>query len=194
MGAPPDRVHRVPAQRHRWPAVGCALSHVRALRFARDMGWGRFAVLEDDLAWRHGGGNASAALGTALRVRPDADVLLGAANERTLRTVPDPRCSNGNTTLKVVSSQIAAFYVVAGHYVDTLLATFEEAAQKLERAAAAWEESPPESRDTRYDREFAIDQYWKRLMPGGDWVTTMPTVALQREGFSDIEGAVVKYS
>ena len=168
-------------------ALGCALSHAHALR--------AFLALGD------GQGSASTSTSTSTLV-PDFCVIA----EDDVTFVRDPRpdferflsdfndawdvCMLASNTLverviperpyvtRVIDAQTTACYAVTRAFAPTLLASFEQSADRLSRA---WSSAD------------CCDIYWKRLQPTARWYCLRPRPALQRESFSDIEGRITWY-
>lgn len=151
-------------------ALGCSLSHTKALRAARAS---VVLVLEDDI--------------TFLRRAPTLelttpsfawDVLVFAYNGRVSRDCVE---ASGARYCRVNDIQTTSMYAVRKPYVANLVMTWNVSINGL-RA------NGPPSR-------FAGDQTWKVLQqtPGHNWFAVVPRVAIQRPGFSDIESAVKNY-
>jgi len=172
LGWAAERVEAVDTpERGAW---GCALSHAAALRAFLREGSPRpgppvCVVVEDDLAF-------------VRDPRPDLarffadfadegwDVLLLASNTKIEAPVP-----GRDYVTRIVNAQTTAGYVVHAAYVPTLLACFEESARRL---------APPNA----WSAGACCDILWKALQPAGRWYCLRPRVALQRPGYSDIEG------
>ena len=160
-----DRVERLSATRHATGGIGCSMSHIRALQRAKEAGWKNVLIVEDDFAWTNR--EAGEACLTRLASQPYDVILLGAVNGK---------C---DSTLRVSDAQTATGYLVAAHYYDTLLANFRESLEGFLRTGTYG--------------TYALDQYWKRLQPTGQWFLVRPGLCTQRPSYSDIEKRVVDY-
>jgi len=171
-----ERPTRLSAVRVQKGAIGCSLSHIRALELAKANGWPQVLICEDDMT-----------LVDAGRLRNQLDaflqkadrawdvVLLGGNNWPPFEPVDDTciRIHNCNTTVA---------YLVGAHYYDTLLGNFREGVQQFMRNA---------------DKPFlyAIDIWWKQLQIRDRWFLLTPPCITQWEGnMSDVEGRAVSYS
>jgi glycosyl transferase family 25 len=161
-----DRVERFDAIRHTHGGLGCSKSHLAVLERAKAQGWRNVLIIEDDFMWfqRETGAGRFTELATG-----SYDVILVAAASAKY----DP------ITLRVQSAQAATGYLVAAHYYDTLIANYKESIEQFEK--------------TMNYGTYALDQWWKRLQPGGLWFIMRPTMGVQRPSYSDIEHKIVDY-
>ena len=139
--------------------LGCSKSHIEVLKLAIQSGWKNYLIVEDDAVFDL----ASYPILEDLVSRPYDVILLGGTALSFDKTY---RCYNSCCTTG---------YLVHESYYQTLLANFEEGAQKLER---------------NYDKShrYAIDQYWDSLHHRDNWYVVYPSMVSQRSDFSDIDG------
>jgi len=150
--------------------IGCAYTHITALRMARERGWPHVLILEDDFQFIV---DREVLSGLMEAVADRAfDVLLLAYN---LRHSDRIDAVVGRTE----HSFTASGYLVSRHYYDTLIAKFEEALANLAC--------------TRNPQIHAIDVVWRRLQARDRWLHFHTRVGIQRPGFSDIELRDVDY-
>ena len=173
----PARVHRIDAVPRTPGALGCGLSHIKALQFAMEHPeWRTILVLEDDFTFRPFAREVlRQAVTDLIRYSPHLDVALLSFNPEHLKSVP----TMTSTIHKVLFSQTTSSYVIRRHYVPTLLQNMKEATYDLERNG--W--SPAS----------CIDIYWTKLQPLGNWYALVPAVGYQYDNYSDIEGRVTAY-
>ena len=182
-GWPSSHIHRLAATPHTHGALGCALSHTRALDLAISSGWGDWSViLEDDIRWRR-----------PLRVAPalqEALAWAGAHNGSVIllsgikRSVEqDAPAPTGAPALlrAAVNYQTTAAYAVHTSYLPTLRAAHARAAEALQALGEA------------ADAEHSIDISWKPLQERDGWLRLHPLLADQAAGYSDIERAERDY-
>jgi hypothetical protein len=155
--------------------LGCSLSHIKCIEAFIESGKDSCLVLEDDFEFAF---DAYRSVFTFFNQAPKFSVCLLAANEQS--TEPSDRYSGCE---KVLGAMTASGYIVTREYAPVLLQNFKEGAHQLERSYAT---GP-------YDGQYAIDQYWMRLQPLGEWLLITPKVGHQRRSFSDIMGGVVDY-
>jgi len=165
------KVHRVDAVH--WPAkglIGCARSHIKALELCLEHPeWKKCMILEDDFTF-----TSTAALSELLAKCPKFDVLLLGVGLLGLK-LEEPKCN----IHRVLASQTASGYIVCSEYILTLLHNFREGLAWL--SAGGIKEI------------FAIDMFWRRLMPSGLWYTHSTRVGHQWANYSDIENDFANY-
>ncbi len=154
-------------------AVGCSMSHLKCVEQAKESGAPYVFICEDDIQFLNPElfkTNLQKFLDTGL----PWDVIIVSGN------ACPPYTSIGDFAVKVTNCQAATGYIIAEHYIDTMLANFKEGVQHL-------------LRDPTNKREFAVDMWWKRLQPTGNWYMIVPPTVVQVEGFSDIEKRFTDY-
>lgn len=154
-------------------AVGCSKSHLAVLNLAKERGYPRVMVLEDDFTFI---GHRNNIEQTISQIRDEAkpyDVCLVSYNSRSSKDVPESYWK------RVVNSQTTSGYIIQQHYYDTLINNVAESIPLLEK--------------TRTEKLYAIDIYWKKLQRTGTWYQTTDRLGKQRISFSDIRKRKVDY-
>lgn len=163
---------RIDAHHHENGALGCAVSHIEALR--RPAAPGKvLMVCEDDLVFEATGPELSAYV-EEFFANPVLDVLCLAYNLGEAPTRVSRRLSITRNT------QTTACYLVKEKARATVLAVFEESEFELRNGKAAG--------------DAAIDVLWKKLQ-SGKLFFAIPNRRLghQAPSFSDVEGRFVDY-
>ena len=156
---------RLSASSHAVGAIGCTLSHIRALQRALELDVDVLWVLEDDFVILNP--NMQAIVESA----PDFDVFLGGFNGH---------CTHyQGQYARVHNSQTTSCYIVKKRFIPTLLQTFQESLECFQKDV-----NP---------HKYALDMYWKRLQPKSLWLTTPNRLGKQRKSYSDIEKRVTDY-
>ena len=157
-------------------ALGCSLSHIKALETFLESTHPECCILEDDFTFVLGQRQVASLFKTLQTVPYDvcmlsANVLQSEATEYTfLRKVRD--------------AQTTAGYCVSRTYARTLLTNFREGAAKLKEGfEMSGKKLPP----------FCLDMFWKSLQPSAKWYVVNPKMGIQRESYSDIEERSVRY-
>lgn len=153
---------RFPAIRHETiGAVGCGRSHIEVLRLAKERGYKRVLILEDDFMF-------SSEVGDCFRKIDDLefDVCLISAHLMTVSAHPEH-----DFLYKVHEAQTASGYIINQHYYDTLIDVFSEAVPKFEATNQHW--------------LYAIDVAWKTLQARDNWICLNPLIGKQRPSYSD---------
>lgn len=158
-----DKVIRFNAIKEDHGGIGCTKSHIAVLEMAIREGWKNYLVVEDDAMW------SNFQIGypklQKLAMNPYDVLVLGSVFAK---------C---NSNSKIFSSQTTTAYIVNSGYYQTLLTNFKEGLSGFLQ--------------TRAYHIFAIDQYWKRIQPEGNWYAVLPSLLVQRAGYSDIEKMVI---
>ena len=155
-------------------ALGCALSHIKAVELCFEHSeWNRCLILEDDFTFLSPEYNEQ--LIELSTFRPSFDVLLLAFghNDFVSHATDSPHIR------RVYSSQTTSGYVVHKNYMGVLLNNFRISSDILRNRGKC--------------NEGCLDQYWKRLMPHGNWYTYHTRIGYQYANHSDIENTYHNY-
>lgn len=185
-------------------ALGCTRSHLRCLDLAAEQRWSAVMVVEDDFVCVDPAA-LRARLDQFMNVAGRSDewdvLMLGANVRHPAHTEPfsfsrqsmmlsssrhhhDPLAGDfvtGTGLHRVHGALAGVAYVVNGHYIDTLRASFRESADALA--------AQPHLRHL-----LALDAGWQRLQARDRWIAHFPLLVSQAPGWSDIEGAHVDYT
>ena len=177
--------------------VGCSMSHLKALRMAKEKGWDRVMIVEDDICFKRPGW-LSAALRGALGSEVGFDVLLIAGNlakhlhgDRYLGECVVADCGGDGSSSSVHPAPPAMLhrvercwtttgYIVNAHYYDTMIDNISDGIKHLLN-------SP------HLGAMFCIDVYWHHLMQRDEFLMITPRTVSQLNSYSDIERRVVDY-
>lgn len=148
---------------------GCYQSHLKALQMAKEKGWGRFAVLEDDCTFlREAEKVGKAFRGFFSEFGNKWDVFFLGGNYLEVKDV-------SKMFLRVKISLRAHAYVVNRSYLETLQECFGRGYEKVRG-------------DLFLKDSFmgALDIFWHRWQRQGRWYAPIESLAEQGEDFSDI--------
>jgi len=169
-----SKIHRIDAIRTEPGALGCGLSHIKALEYAMmHPEWRTVLILEDDFTFH---GDDTLALSSALRTLliPQMDVGLLSYNHSVLRY------EDTSTTIKrVLYSQTTSSYCIRSSYVPTLLQNMRESTMDMLTRGKT--------------HENCVDIHWTTLQPHGHWYALFPAIGYQYDNYSDIEKRVTQY-
>jgi glycosyl transferase family 25 len=164
-----DAVHRTPG------ALGCGLSHIKALTEAfSHPEWNTVLILEDDFTFRSDSemNNKIKQLCTS---HSYFDVGLLSYNPDFVKykdtAIPSIK--------KIIYSQTASAYIIRRHYIPTLLQNMKAATYDMERFGKR--------------HENCIDIHWAKLQPSGHWYGIFPAIGHQYDNYSDIEQRITSY-
>jgi hypothetical protein len=149
-------------------ALGCSISHLKCLQFAKGNGWDHVLIVEDDIEFLDPTTFVSKAAEFFTRRQDRWDVLLFAGNNMLPYTYVDEIC------IQVHSCLTTTGYLVLSHYFDTLIHNYREGIRGL-------------MKDPENKKQFAIDKNWLSLQIKDKWFLLIPPTVIQREDYSDIE-------
>ena len=173
-----SKTHRIDAVSNKSNgALGCSLSHIKALElFIKNPSWNNILVLEDDFTFVSDNiENINKSILYLLKNMSQFDILLLGVGIDDLQT----NTTEDELILKVNSSQTTSGYIVTRKYVYTLLANYIKSSNKMKKYGK--------------HTNWCLDQFWKRLMPIGNWYTLKDRIAYQYGNYSDIENAYNDY-
>lgn len=147
--------------------VGCCLSHIKCLELAKKRGYDHILISEDDILFLDPDLFVKQ-LNTFLANKHKWDVVIFAGNN-----VP-PYERIDDSCIAVSSCQTTTCYLVAGHYIDTLIANFKEGLSKL-------------LLEPERHIDYGLDKYWFKLQRKDNWFLITPLTVVQREDYSDIQ-------
>ncbi len=146
-------------------ALGCTWSHIGVLQIAKQNGWKKILVLEDDAEPVTTPIQFIRELVAGLRETREFDVLMLGWNN----LGPDFRVTGITSPCR--NLQTTSAYIVGEHFYDTLMADFIESAAK----------------------QVALDINWFELQGRSKFYAFTPRIIKQTAGHSDIEDRYVDY-
>lgn len=174
-GVDSSKIHRIDAV-HRTPgALGCGLSHIKALTEAfSHPEWNTVLVLEDDFTFRSL--DIDRQIKKLFIHQPSFDIGLLSYNPEFVKyedtDIPSIK--------KILYSQTTSSYLIRRHYIPTLLQNMKGATYDMERFGKR--------------HENCIDIHWTKLQPSGYWYAIVPALGYQYDNYSDIEYRITSYS
>lgn len=173
-----SKVHRLRAVKRKWGALGATLSHISCLRFIMEKGWKRTLILEDDAGFEvknHARWNKGVQDINSMISKPDNFdvVFLGGF----VRDPAGPTKTIYPTLFKTKTTSCGHAYIVRNEYAPKILECMEHAVQMIMK-------NPPNY------QQYHLDNAWNELMAVDRWYVSIPTLAYQRESYSDIENKV----
>jgi len=165
---------RFPAIQNSFGALGCSLSHLALLKYARANKLSHILIMEDDVTFLEPSIFLNS-LNKFLEKYKDFDVLLLAGNNMGEYNSIDDYC------IKVTHCQTTTAYLVKSNYYDTLISNYENGINLLQMY-------PNKLND------YAIDQYWGSLQVADKWYLLTPLTVTQRQDYSDIEKRPTNYA
>jgi GR25 family glycosyltransferase involved in LPS biosynthesis len=157
--------------------LGCANSHLQALKIARERGYKNVLIMEDDFVFVLSKEEVETALEKLFD--PDKNIKFDVC-------MCSYKLNDGNIIenepflTKVKDAQTASGYIVNQHYYDTIIELYENTNVLLDTTRQHW--------------LYANDQSWKVLQPNSDWFCFTKRFGIQRPGFSDNANAYMDYN
>lgn len=155
-------------------AVGCSISHLKCIEYAKKNHFSHIMVLEDDIEFLD-----PTLFKNQLNLflslhKDDWDVVIIGGNNMIPYKTVDSSC------IRVFNCQTTTGYLVKNHYYDKLIKNIRDGIQFLLK----------NPQDTK---KYAIDKYWHLLQMQDRWYMIIPATVVQREDYSDIEKKVINY-
>jgi glycosyl transferase family 25 len=165
---------RFPAIENSIGALGCSLSHLKLLEYAKNNKLDHILIMEDDIAFLNPLIFIDS-LNKFLSSKTEFDVLLIAGNN-----MGEYRRENENC-VQVTHCQTTTGYLVRNNYFDTLIDNYKNGIYHL-------------SNNIGKLNSFAIDQYWSKLQQTDKWFLLTPLTVTQKPDYSDIEKRPINYT
>ena len=155
-------------------AVGCSMSHLKCLEFAKKENYEMVFICEDDIQFLH-----PDMFLTQLKLFLDSsflkwDNVIVAGNNMI------PYIPISDFCIKVFNCQTTSGYIVKKSYYDKLIQNYKEGIQKLLKDPS--------------NNDYKIDKYWFKLQREDNWYLIIPLSIVQKEDYSDIEKKVTNFS
>ena len=166
----PEQVHRIPGvEEKEYPYLGCTKGHLDAIQLAIDNGWDNVLILEDDAMW-DSIDTAYPAFEKLVKKPYDVIMFGGTASKF------DPN------SFKVESSKSAASYLVNKSYYTTFLEKINDVIKNFKPGVTSDEDITP---------DMAV---FHPLQASGSWFIVVPSLMIQRKGYSSILKKDTDYS
>jgi len=172
-----SKVHRLSAVKRKWGALGCSLSHIACLKTIQERGYKRTLILEDDVGFeskdveRWNAGVID--INNMIKSNNYDMIFLGGF----VRDHDGPLKTSYPTLFQTKNTSCTHAYIVKAEYVNRLIEQTETAVQMMMKEAPNV-------------KQFHLDNAWSILMARDRWFISIPTLAYQRDSYSDIEGKV----
>lgn len=187
-------LHRIDAIKHDDGATGCGLSHIKALKTAKEFmiknNLEYSMIIEDDFKWKYSDIYTLDILTSILNKKFDWNVLLLSCScwENNCNLNRD---INKDIISKANKCSTCTAYIIKLNYIDKLINLFEKVVNiKIDHNIR--KDNDKTYKNYTY-HNTCIDQAWKELQHE-KWYLSNPLLAEQAESYSDIENKVIKYN
>lgn len=153
--------------------LGCTMSHLKALKLAKERNYKNVLILEDDFQFTITKEEFENQLTTLFEQGPEFDVCMISFNIQQSNPTDYPFLQ------KVIEAQTASGYIVNACFYDQIINLYDWAIPLLDATREHW--------------NYANDQCWKRLQPHAKWYAFTTRCGKQRPGYSDNSGRFETY-
>lgn len=153
-------------------ALGCSMSHLKCIEYAKANKYDQVLICEDDIEFINPDLFLNQ-LKAFFNKNHNWDVTLIAGNNML------PYLPIDETCIKIFNCQTTTAYIVKYEYYDTLINHYKEGIQKLMKEPT--------------NNNYKIDKYWFHLQKKDNWYLVIPLTIVQREDYSDIEGKITNF-
>lgn len=174
-----NNIMRINAVLHTTGAIGCAMSHIKALQTAKKYKWKNVLIVEDDLIFKRKTDTPITLLSKTLEFLEDKfDVLMISGKPTKLRKLTGHLSHLKNLSRATRVLQTSG-YIVNYHYYEKLIEIFTESYWNMKNSV--------EITGSPNIKTWAIDTNWFKLQRNDRWFIFQPTLGDQMESISDIE-------
>ena len=163
-----SKIHRIDAIKNDNGALGCGLSHIKALEFVLQNEWKTVLILEDDFTFK------SNEINEKIKLLFEYDFDMGLLSHNFLKY-----SDTNNDIKKVLYAQTTSSYIIKRDYISILLQNMNEAMNDMVKNGKR--------------HENCLDIYWTKLQPIHNWYATFPAIGYQYDNYSDIENIHAHY-
>jgi glycosyl transferase, family 25 len=169
-----EKVSRINAIEKENGAIGCGLSHIKALELAIEKNYNQIIILEDDFEFTKSVEEINYQINYLLNKVDDYNICSLSANIKRVKPYK-------NNVYIACDIQTTSSYIIHKRFFKILLDNFKEAVSIMEK-------------NYKYT-QAEIDVNWKKLQ-GKDkkFYVFRPVLGKQRSGYSDIEKKHVNYN
>ena len=170
--------HRISATKLEKGAIGCSMSHIKALEYAKAQGWDQVCICEDDITFTRPVEllMSLAKIWQSPAINNAWDVLILGGNNW------PPFTQRSDSCIQVHNCMSTTGYVVKRHYYDTLLQNYKDGVRLF-----------LQNPDKGY--LYAIDVWWRRLQVRDRWYMVVPaTVDQWTNSYSNVENRATTYT
>jgi glycosyl transferase family 25 len=168
LNIPNIEIERYNAVKNKNGALGCSMSHLKCIQYAKEKNWDNVIIMEDDITFLDPSSfldNLSLFLTIS---KGNWDVLIIGGNNMM------PFKQINKCCIQVFNCITTTGYIVQKHYYDKIIENYREGILKLMKE--------PEKK-----KMYAIDKYWLNLQMEHKWFMLIPPCVVQYENYSDIE-------
>jgi len=166
---PDEKITRIDAIKHEKGAIGCAMSHYKALLYAKTKNYKNVLILEDDMKFIE----SVYKVKKAFKDLQD-DFKNDSFNVMFISGRLDSyeKYKDSTRYVRILKMITATSYIVDSKYYDTLLQNLKESSEGMQKYGPG--------------HGYENDVYWWRLYTKDVWLMLIDKIGFQRPGFSNI--------
>ena len=169
-----SKIHRIDAVKNDNGALGCGLSHIKALEYALKQSinndWKTILIVEDDFTFKCDSNEIERNISLLFEHNFDVGLLSHGCLQY---------YNSDSEIKKVIYSQTTSSYIIKRDYICTLLENITYSVNDMI------------SRGLLHENH--IDIHWTKLQPINNWYAVFPAIGCQYDNYSDIEKKYVSY-
>ena len=155
--------------------LGCAKSHILALKSFINSGKENCIIFEDDFEFTKTQDQINNLINSFFNFNIDYDILMLSSN--ILNSVE----TEYSFLIKILNAQTLSGYCVNKKFAPKILANYEESVRILEIIGYKV-------------HQYCFDIFMKKLQPNNNWYCLNPRIGKQIKSYSDIEKQIVNYN
>ena len=179
MNIDKNKIHRIDAVHEKYNGhIGCAKSHIKALKYAKDNNYKRIFVFEDDFIFTLPKNDTNKRLTKFLKdYEGKWDVVQLTSVYKSFRNnKPPDEIDNVNLINKASTS---SSYIINHHFYDKLIETLNESLEKMNHEMIEFHKQNNNIKKKKKTTNYALDQYWNPLQKKSNWYLFYPYLGKQ---------------
>lgn len=175
MNIDETKIHRIHAVHEKYNGhIGCAKSHIKAIEYAKNNGFKRVLIFEDDFVFLHNEDIVKERIQNFLRNTPKWDVCQFTSVYVTYKNNDE----NNNVRL-VNKASTSSCYAINSTFYDKLLNNLNDSLKKMEHEMEQFNKNNNNILKKKHTSNYALDQNWYKLQEKSNWYIFYPFLGKQ---------------
>lgn len=188
-----NKIIRIDAVRNKLNGhIGCAKSHIKALKLAKKMKLKHVIIFEDDFIFTLSRNEIDAKLNMFLKYyKNNWDVIQLTTVHKKITDLDNKQLNNHFK--KVNNATTSSAYIIQSHFYNKLLNDLSNSVEKMEKEMTEWEKK--NKGEKKKTTNYALDQHWGKLQNNSKWYIFSPYIGKQggEAGGSSIMGGIESF-
>lgn len=174
MDLPKNKITRIKAVHEKYNGhIGCAKSHIKALKLAKERNYKHVIIFEDDFIFTENKKNVDTKINNFLKnFKDDWDVIQLTAHYKKLNNI------NNKDVKKVNNASTSSAYIIQNHFYDKLINNITQSKNKMEKEMIEFH-NKNKTKKKKFTTNHALDQHWNSLQKKSKWYIFDPTLGKQ---------------